>query len=162
MKTGINGIRRKIKRAVMYAVACTAIIVLALSKFLINITRLSSAELSGIALFAFVLAGLVSLFAVTRMNEKRGSRIFAALINFSAVLSALWFLFQLFSDEIFFRNLYFSRDRVSGVYELLPLAGRIFASLPLALVVLSAAVYFLSGLIIAILVREPAEFSGKC
>jgi hypothetical protein len=142
--------REKLLRFTVIAVSVMAIIELALSQLAIKMTRLSSAELTGISLFAFVIFSLITVFAVTRMKNSVRERIFAVMMNFFTALSALWYLRLLFSDEIFLRNLYYNLNRQTQVYELLPLSGRIIASIPLVITILGTAVYCLCGFIILI------------
>ncbi|MDR2542571.1 MAG: hypothetical protein LBC80_03875 [Treponema sp.] len=132
-------------RKITVIVSATAIINLALSQFLIQISRLSAVEKTGISLFAFIILSLVTLFAVSRMRESVSGRIFAVLMNFITASAAAWYLHQLYNDEIFFRNLFYTLNRHTLLHEQLPLNSRILASLPLALVVLSAAVYLFCG-----------------
>jgi len=144
----------KILRAVSIIVPAVALIELALAQFVIRMTRLSAAETTGISLFAFIISGMVTLFAVSRMKDSLGGKVFAIAMNFVTGTAAVWYLRLLFADEIFFRNLYYVMNRRTQAYEMLTLGGRIAASVPLAIVMLGAAVYFLSGL--AILLLSPA------
>jgi len=136
----------------------TAIVELALSQFVIKITRLSSAELTGISYFAFIIFGLVTLFSVSKIKESYGARIFAFIMNIVTFVSALWYLFLMFSDDMFFRNLYYNLNRQTGDYELLSTGGLISASIPLAIVILGMAVYCLCAIAIVIVSFTP---SGK-
>jgi hypothetical protein len=142
--------REKLLRITVMGVAGMAIIELVLSQFAIKMTRLSSAELTGISLFAFVILGLVTLFAVTRMKDSAGGKIFAILMNFITAAAAVWYLRLLFSDEIFFRNLYYTMNRQTQAYEMISMSRRIAASIPLAITILGAAVYCLCGLVVLI------------
>jgi hypothetical protein len=142
--------KEKLLRFTVFAVSIMAVIQLALSQFAIKMTRLSSVELTGISLFAFVIFSLITVFAVTRMKNSAGERLFAIVMNFITAFAALWYLRLLFSDEIFFRNLYYNLNRQSQIYEMLPLGGRIIASIPLVITILGAAVYCVCGLIILI------------
>jgi hypothetical protein len=144
----------KLLRVVTIIVSTAALIELALTQFAIKMTRLSAAETTGIALFAFIIFGMVTLFAVSRMKDSFGGKVFAVIMNFVTGIAAVWYLRQLFADEIFFRNLYYVMNRRTQTYEILTLGGRIAASIPLVVVILGAAVYFLSGL--AILLLSPA------
>jgi len=146
--------KNNILRSISIIVSVTALVELAFSQLSIKMTRLSAMETTGIALFAFIIFGLVTLFAVSRMKDGLWRKIFAVLMNFVTGAAALWYLRLLFADEMFFRNLYYVLDRRTQVYELLPLGGRIAVSVPLVLVVLGAAVFFLSGL--GILLLSPA------
>jgi hypothetical protein len=140
----------KILRFTATTVSVLAIVELALSQLVIKITRLSAVETTGIAFFAFIIASLVTIFAVSRMKDSPPAKIFAILMNFVTALAASWYLRLLFSDDIFFRNLYYVLDRQTQTYELLPLNKIITASIPLALVILGAAIYFLSGVVILV------------
>jgi len=138
----------KILAVVRITVFVTAITELALSQLSIRISRLSAAELTGISYFAFIIFGLVTLFSVSRIKDSFGARLFAVIMNFVTSLSGVWYLGLLFSDEMFFRNLYYSMNRQTQALELLPLGARITASVPLGLVILGAAVYCLCALVI--------------
>ena len=151
--------KEKILRFIAALVSVMAITELALSQLSIKITRLSAMEATGISFFAFIIAGLITLFAVSRMTDSPWARIFAIIMNGITTIAALWYLQMLFSDEIFFRNLYYNLNRQTQVYEQLSLSGRIFATIPLALVVLGAALYLLSGL--TILIVSVAALFGK-
>jgi hypothetical protein len=142
--------REKFLNFTIIAVSIMAVIELVLSQFAIKMTRLSAEELTGISLFAFVISSLVTVFAVTRMKNSVPERIFAIIMNFITSLSALWYLRLLFSDKIFLRNLYYTLNRQTEAYEILPLGGRITASIPLAITILGIAVYSLCGLIILV------------
>jgi hypothetical protein len=161
MKTTNQYSTDKVLRLVSFITAGVAIIELALSQFYIKMTRLSAAEMTGLSLFAFVIFGLVTLFAVTRMKESKGGKLFAVIMNILTALMATWYLNFLFHDEIFFRNLYYALDRRSNVYELLPLARRIGASLPLAGIIIGTAVYYLSGLLILVAMIVPVHSKLK-
>jgi hypothetical protein len=139
--------KEKLLRFTVIAVSVMAVIQLALSQLTIKMTRLSSAELTGISLFAFVIFSLITVFAVTRMKNSVGERLFAIVMNFITAFAAVWYLRLLFSDEIFFRNLYYT-NRQTQVYEMLSLSGRIIASIPLAITILGAVVYCVCGFII--------------
>jgi hypothetical protein len=140
----------KLHRLVVITVSVTAITELALSQLSIKIMRLSAAELTGISYFAFIIFGLVTLFAVSRMKESFFGRIFAIIISSVSSLAGFWCLRMLFSDEIFFRNLYFNFNRQTQVYEQLPVSGIISASVPLALIILGCVIYYLCALVILI------------
>jgi hypothetical protein len=142
--------REKFLRFTVIAVSVMAVIELVLSQFAIRMTRLSSAELTGISLFAFIIFSLITVFAVTRMKNSVLERIFAVVMNFVTALAAVWYLRLLFSDEIFFRNLYYNLNRQTQVYEMLSVSGRITASIPLVITGLGIVVYSLCGLIILI------------
>jgi hypothetical protein len=114
-------------------------------------TRLSAEETTGISLFAFIILGLVTLFSVTRMKNSVKGKLFAIMMSFITLCAALWYFNLLFADENFFRNLYYVLDRQTQSYELLPLASRIGASVPLALLMLGAGVYGFSGFAIILL-----------
>jgi len=146
--------KNNILRSISIIVSVTALVELVFSQLSIKMTRLSAVETTGIALFAFVIFGLVTLFAVSRMKDGLWRKVFAVLMNFVTGAAALWYLRLLLADKMFFQNLYYVLDRRTGIYELLPLGGRIAASFPLAIVVLGAAVFFLSGL--GILLLSPA------
>jgi len=151
--------REKLLKLSAIAVPVTAITELALSQLSIKITRLSAAEHTGISFFAFIIFGLVTLFAVSRIKDSLRARFFAIIMNIVTSLSALWYLRLLFSDDIFFRNLYYSLNRQTQVYELLSPGARISASIPLALIILGTAVYLLCAL--AILTASLAAFRKK-
>ena len=138
----------KILRFTALTASVIAIVELALSQLSIKITRLSTVETTGISFFAFIIFGLVTLFAVSRMKDSPWARIFAIMMNFITASAAVWYLRLLFSDEIFFRNLYYTLNRQTQTYDPLSLGGRISASIPLALIVAGAAVYVLCGLTI--------------
>ncbi|MDR0455321.1 MAG: hypothetical protein LBH20_01390 [Treponema sp.] len=142
--------RNKILQVIAWIASLMAIVELALSQLTIKMTRLSAVETTGIFLFAFIIFSLVTLFAVTRMKDNPWAKIFAILMNLMTAFAATWYLRLLFSDEIFFRNLYYALNRQTQAYELLPLGGRIFASIPLAIIMLGVAVYYLCGLAILI------------
>jgi len=152
-------IKEKMLKFCAIAVPITAITELALSQLSIKITRLSAAELTGISFFAFIIFGLVTLFAVSRIKDSLRARFFAIIMNIATALSALWYLRLLFSDEIFFRNLYYSLNRQTQLYEPLALGARIVASIPLALIVLGTAVYLLCA--ISILIASLAALRKK-
>ncbi|MCL2879568.1 MAG: hypothetical protein FWF29_04915 [Treponema sp.] len=135
-------------RIISLIVSITAIVQLALSQTVIRITRLSAAETTGISFFAFILFGLVALFAVTRMKDSAGGKIFAFAVNIAACCAGFVYLRLLFSDDVFFRNLFYLLDRKTQVYQLLPLNQRISRSVPLALVISGMAVYLFCGLFI--------------
>jgi len=147
---GKTDVKDKILRVVSVIVFVTAITELALSQLSIRIMRLSSAELTGIAYFAFIISGLVSLFVTARIKESSFGRLFAIIINLVTAAAGLWSLRLLASDEIFFRNLYYNLNRQTQVFELLPASGLITASIPLALIVAGTAVYTLCALVIFI------------
>jgi hypothetical protein len=155
MKTTDNA--DKILRSVSFITAGVAIIELALSQFFIKMTRLSAVEMTGLSLFAFVIFGLVTLFAVTRMKESKGGKLFAVIMNILTALMATWYLNFLFHDEIFFKNLYYALNRRTNVYELLPLARRIGSSLPLVGIIIGTVVYYLSGVAILIAMILPGN-----
>jgi hypothetical protein len=140
--------QNKALQFIAWLASLTAIVELALSQLTIRMTRLSAIETTGIFFFAFIISGLVTLFAVTRMKDNTPALIFAILMNLITALAATWYLRLLFSDEIFFRNLYYVLNRQTQKYELLSMSGRISASVPLALVMLGAAVYYICGLVI--------------
>jgi hypothetical protein len=142
--------QNKALRFIAWTVSLTAIVELALSQLTIRMTRLSAVETTGIFFFAFIISGLVTLFAVTRMKDSPMAMIFAIFMNLITAFAAAWYLRLLFSDEIFFRNLYYILNRQTQRYELLSPGGRISASVPLALVILGSAVYFICGLVILI------------
>jgi uncharacterized membrane protein HdeD (DUF308 family) len=140
--------QNKVFQLTAWTASLTAIIELALSQLTIRMTRLSAIETTGIFFFAFIISGLVTLFAVTRMKDNPLALIFAVLMNIITALAATWYLRLLFSDGIFLRNLYYVLNKQTQKYELLSLGGRISASVPLAVVMLGAAAYYLCGLII--------------
>jgi len=149
-------IKSKIFYVIRITVFITAISGLGISQFAIRLTRLSAAELTGISYFAFIIFGLVSLFAVSGIKESFGARIFAVIMNLVTSLCAVWYMRLLFSDEIFFRNLFYSLNTQTQTFELLPLGTRIFSSIPLVFIILAAVVYCLCALVIIIL-----TFSSK-
>ena len=138
----------RIMQIFVIIVSATAIMQLVLSHLAIRIMRLSAAEHTGISYFAFIIFGLVTVFTVTRMRDSFFGKFFAVIMNFVTALAGLWCLRLLFSDDIFFRNLYYNLNRQTQMYELLPMSGRISASVPLALIILGAALYCLCGLVI--------------
>ena len=135
----------KIQRIAVILIAVTAVTELALSQLSIGIMRLSAEELTGISYFAFIILGLVTLFAVSRMSNSFLGTVFAVLMNFITAFAGLWCLHLLFSDEIFFRNLYYNLDRQTQVLEMISLNERILASVPLGLIVIGISVYCLCG-----------------
>ena len=149
----------KLLRFTALLASITAITELVLSQLSIKITRLSAVETTGISLFAFIIFSLVTLFAVSRMKDSLPARLFAIVMNFITALAATWYLQLLFSDEIFFRNLYYVLNRQTQVYELLSVGARIYASIPLGLIIVGAAVYYLCG--IAILIASIAMIGKK-
>ena len=149
-------IKSKIFYVIRITVFITAISGLGISQFAIRLTRLSAAELTGISYFAFIIFGLVSLFAVSGIKESLSARIFAVIMNLVTSLCAVWYMRLLFSDEIFFRNLFYSLNTQTQTFELLPLGTRIFSSIPLVFIILAAVVYCLCAFIIIIL-----TFSSK-
>lgn len=151
--------KTKIERAAVYAACGMALLELAVSQFSIRMTRLSAVEMTGIALFVFIILGMVTIFAVTRMGDRSGGRLFAVIMNFLAALSAVWYLRMVFGDTVFFRNLLYTLNRQTQVYEPLSPEGTIAALMPLALVMLGAAVYCLAG--IGILTASLAAGRGK-
>lgn len=147
------------ERAVVYVVCGIALLELAVSQLSIRMTRLSAVEMTGIALFSFIILGIVTIFAVTRMGERPGGRIFAVTMNFLAAISAVWYLCLVFGDALFFRNLLYTLNRQTQVYEPLSPGRTIAALTPLALVILGAVVYGLAG--IGILMSSLAAMHGK-
>ncbi|GHV92646.1 hypothetical protein AGMMS50268_31490 [Spirochaetia bacterium] len=141
----------KALQTIAWITAGVSVFELAISQFFIKMTRLSAIETTGISLFAFIIFGLVTLFAVTRMKDSAGGKIFAVLMNLVTALAATWYLHLILRDEIFFRNLYYVMNRQTRTYDLLPLAKRITASIPLAGIMLGTAVYYLSAAAILIL-----------
>ncbi|MDR1788274.1 MAG: hypothetical protein LBR16_07485 [Treponema sp.] len=140
---------KKLQKAVTILCAALAVLELLVSYKTIAMTLLSTVELTGIALFAFMITGLVTLFAVTRMGGVSfGRRLFACIAALLSAVSGLWYLLLLRSDAKFFQNIYFSLNRATGVYEPLALGQRAAASVPLAFVALGAALYGLSALVI--------------
>jgi len=137
-------------RIVSRIVFITAITELALSQLAIRIMRMSSEELTGIAYFAFIIAGLVSLFVTSRMKESFFGKVFAIIINLVTALAGLWSLQLLISDEIFFRNLYYNLNRQTQEFELLPAGGLIMSSIPIALIILGSVVYCVCSIFILI------------
>jgi hypothetical protein len=140
----------KIIKIITICVIVTSVLELALSQFIIKITRLSTEETTGISIFAFIILSLITVFAVTRMKKSIPGTLFAIIISFITAVTATWYLKLLLSDEIFFRNLYYIHDRRTQTYELLPLTERITASIPIAAVFLGAVVFYLSAFAIAI------------
>ena len=138
----------KIFNIIRITVFITAITGLAVSQFAIRITRLSAAELTGISYFAFIICGLVTLFTVSGIRESFSARLFAFLMNIVTSLCAVWYLRLLFSDEIFFRNLYYSLNNQTQDFELLSLGTRIFSSIPLVFIILGAVIYCLCAIVI--------------
>jgi len=145
-----NSKKDQMLRLINIIVFVTAIAELALSQLSIRIIRLSAEELTGISYFAFIILGLITLFAVSRMKESLVSGFFAAFMCFASLFAAFMFFKLLFADDIFFRNLYYSLNRQTQNYELLPLGGRISSSIPMIVVALGALVYSVSGIVILI------------
>ena len=148
-------IKEKILNVIRITVFATAIAQLAVSQFLIKVTRLASDELTGIFYFAFIITGLVTVFSVSRIKDSIGARFFAVIMNCITAVCAARYVKMLFADELFFRNLYYFTDRDTSELELLPLADRIFSSVPLAFVILGAAIYCLSAVVILALTLAP-------
>ena len=143
--------REKTQRFFVIIISVTAIAQLALSQLSIGAMRQSAEELAGISYFAFIILGLVALFTVSRMRDSFFAKFFAVTINFVTALAGLWCLYLLFSDEVFFQNIYYTLDRQTQVYEQLSIGGLIFASIPLALIILGTTVYSLCGLFIIVI-----------
>ena len=139
----------RILKAVTICVIATAVLELTLSQFTIRITRLSAEETTGISVFAFIILSLITVFAVTRMKNSISGTIFAVIMSFITAIAATWYLRLLLSDEIFIKNLFYIQDRRTQTFELLPISQRITASIPLAVVIIGAAVFYLSGFTIA-------------
>jgi hypothetical protein len=159
MKT--ETLRERLLRIDARVISGLAIVELAVSQFHIRMTRLSAEEMTGISLFAFIIFSMVSLFAVTRMGDSPGGKFFAAAVNGITAFAAIWYLRLLFHDEIFFKNLYFVLNRQTREYDPLPLAARISASVPLALIIAGTAIYCLSALLILLAAALPLPRSGK-
>ena len=140
--------KEKILRITVWIISVTSITELALCQFSIKIMRLSAAEHTGISYFAFIIFGLVTLFTVSRMIDSFFNRFFAVIMSFVTSLSGFWCLKLLFSDEIFFKNLYYTLNRQTDVYELLPVKGLISASIPVALLIIGILAYCLCALVI--------------
>jgi hypothetical protein len=151
MKTNSEFIMNRILGVIAVIASIMAVVELALAHFSIRMTRLSAEEITGIFLFAFIISGLVTVFAVTRMKDSIGGKLFAVVMNFITSAAAAKYLSLLFSDEIFFKNLYYSLNRQTQMYELLSLKGRIVASIPLAAVIAGAAVFLLCGFAVLII-----------
>ena len=156
MKTN-NTIQARILKTVTLIVSGTALFELVLAQFIIRMTRLSVVELTGITLFAFIIFGMVTLFAVTRMGDTPWGKLFAVFMNIITAIFAAVYLFFVLNDEIFFRNMYYVLNRQTQVYEILPLSTRIRASIPLAGLFLGTAVYFFSGLVIFLVMLWPGK-----
>jgi len=135
---------------IAWTASFTAVIELLLSQPAVKMTRLSAIETTGISFFAFIISGLVTIFAVTRMKDNPFALLFAVLITLVTAFAATWYLRLLFSDEIFFRNLYYVLNRQTQKYEMLSLNARIFASIPLGVIMLGAVVYYISSVVILI------------
>ena len=146
-----TNVKDKIFRFISVTIFLTAIIELALSQLSIKIMRLSSQELTGITYFGFIIFGLVTLFVTSRMKDVFFGRIFAVFMNFITGFSGFLSLRLLFSDEIFFRNLYRVMNRQTGEMELLPLGARITSSIPLILIGLGVIIYTTCALTILVL-----------
>ena len=151
-------VREKILSVISKIIFTTSIVELALSQLSIRIMRLSSEEFTGIAYFAFIIFGLVSLFVTSRIKESAFGMFFAIIINFITAIAGLWALQFLISDEIFFRNLYYTLNRQTQVFEILPTSGLITASIPLGLIILGSAIYCLCATVILIV---SISFLGK-
>jgi len=143
-------IEDKIFNVIRITVFVTAISQLAVSQFAIRVTRLSAQELTGISFFAFIIFGLVTLFSVSKIGENILTRLFAIIMNVITSLSAIWYIRLLFEDEMFFKNLYYTQNRQTEIFELLPLGTRIISSLPVAIIILGIAVYCLCAFVIFI------------
>ena len=150
MKANENILAGKILQVTAWIVSIAAIAQLALSQFTIRMSRLSTAEQTGIALFAFMLLGLLAVFAVSRMKDGFLAKLFAVAVNFITVLAAAWFLGMLFADEIFMRGILYATDPVTQLAEPLSTSGRVVAFLPIGVVILGAAVHSLAGLTIMV------------
>ena len=142
-----NRINRLLK-AVAITASVMAIVQLALSQLLIKITRLSAVETTGISLFAYIIFSLVTLFAVSRMKEYPGGKVFAVLMCLITAFASTWYLKQLFTDEIFFRNLYYTLNRQTQEYSLNSIGERIFAAIPLGIIIIGTLIYYVCGLVI--------------
>jgi hypothetical protein len=148
MRKGSKVTSDRILHVIVVIVSGTAVIELALSQFFIKMTRLSAVEITGMAIFVFIIFGLITLFAVTRIENTLQGKFFAAIMNIITAASAVWYLNLLLHDGIFFRNIYYLMNRQTGVYELLPLSKRITASMPLVCIIAGTAVYLFSGAVI--------------
>jgi hypothetical protein len=153
-----NTPQAKIFKAVTLVTAANAIFQLVLSQFSIRMTMLSKVEITGITLFGFIIFGMVTLFAVTRMNDTAGGKLFAIAMNIVTALSATAYLFLVFQDEDFLRMLFYALNRQTRTYDvLLPLSQRIRAGIPLAGIILGTFIYYLSGLIIFLAMLLPEK-----
>jgi len=148
MKNSEVCLAERVLKITAWTVSVTAVVQLALSQFTIRISRLSTAEQTGIALFAFMILGLIAIFAVSRMKDGFGAKLFAVLVNFLTATAAVWYLSMLFTDDIFLRGLYYTMDhRTQALVPMSP-GERIAASLPIVTVILGAAVYCLASIAI--------------
>ena len=138
----------KILKITVWVVAITAITMLGTSQFTIRISRLSTAEQTGISLFAFMIFGLVTVFAVSRINGLF-SRVFAVIMNGASAFCAVWYLRMLFTDPVFLQGLYFVMDPRTRILQPLSTSARIIATLPLVAIAVGALVYLLAALTIA-------------
>jgi len=161
MKKNMDYIAERVLRIAALTVSITAIVQLALSQFTIRISRLSTAEQTGISLFAFIIFGLITVFAVSRMKDGTGAKLFAVLMNAITALAATWYLSMLFADEIFLRSTFYAMDPRTHIMEPLSTGGRIVASLPIVLIVTGTAIYYLAGLTILVTSLTMALKNGR-
>ena len=136
---------QKILKITAWVVSGAAVIQLALSQFTIRISRLSIEERTGIALFAFIIFGMITVFAVSRMKDGFFAKLFAVAMNFVTAALAAWYLRMLLADEIFLQGLLYTLDRQTQIYHPLTTGQRIVASLPLVAVGLGAIVNGIAG-----------------
>ncbi|MCL2231542.1 MAG: hypothetical protein FWB99_00520 [Treponema sp.] len=149
-------------KIIIWAVSITAITELGLSQFTIRLSRLSTAEQTGISLFAFLIFGLVTVFAVLRMKDGVFSKLFAVLMNFASALTAVWYIHLLLTDQIFLQGLFYVMDPRTRLMEPLTSLGRFIATLPIIAVALGALVYVASGLtILALTFATLGRNNGK-
>jgi hypothetical protein len=140
-------------------VAATAVGNLGLAQFHVRMARVSTVETTGISLFAFMIFGLVTLFAVTRMRESLQGKLFAALINIVTGICATWYLQLLFEDELFFRNLHYAMNRQTREWEALPASEMLFATMPLVCIIIGAVIYYAAAT--AIIFAALSSIKGK-
>ena len=150
MKENLEIISKKILKITAWTVSAMAIIQLGLSQFTIRMSRLSIEEKTGIALFAFIIFGMITVFAVSRMKEGHLAKLFAVAMNFATSALAVWYLGMLLSDQIFLQGLLYTLDRQTQIYDPLSTGQRILASLPLVVVALGALINCIAGLAILV------------
>lgn len=142
---------------VMLVVSIMAVLELLFAQFHIKMTKLSSVEATGISLFSFIMFGLVSLFAVTRMQSGLRSRIFAVLITVLTGLCGTWYLNLVINDPMFFQNVFYVLNKRTGAYELLPFSQRLGPGVSFVSIIAGTAIYFAGALSILIALFLPGK-----